>query len=177
MLMSAVNPVAMAVVFDCKTDHQSIENLLTFHNYHIWKQEVSKYRVNTKWTRHLLLSLLALLLYTLILIIVFFLLKPEWQQVSSSIQDSSKYSKWSQKCCSLYDLNSSSAHQLFFPSPLGPVPSEPNTIGITVTPMFHSIFRSLASICQFLKILFLIHSPQEQHKPLDDKFLSSFNKQ
>ena len=36
----------------------------------------------------------------------------EWQQVSSSLQDSSQYSGHSQKCCSLDGLHSSSNFQV-----------------------------------------------------------------
>ena len=50
-------------------------------------------------------------------------LKSEWQQVFSSLQDSSQYSCWSWSYCSLYNLNSSSDFQIiqfFFPSLSGP---------------------------------------------------------
>ena len=36
-----------------------------------------------------------------------FSLEFEWQQVSSGLQDSSRYSNWSQQCCSLNGLDSS----------------------------------------------------------------------
>ena len=42
-----------------------------------------------------------------------FLLVFEWQQVSSSLQDSSQYSDRSQQCCSLDGLGSFSDFQLF----------------------------------------------------------------
>ena len=38
-----------------------------------------------------------------------------WQRVSSVLQESSKYSNWSLKCCSVYDLHSASDF-LFLPS-------------------------------------------------------------
>ena len=41
-----------------------------------------------------------------------FSLEFEWQQVSSSIQDSSQYSDCSQQCCSLDGLHSSSYFQV-----------------------------------------------------------------
>ena len=43
----------------------------------------------------------------------FILSAVRWQQVSSSLQNSSQYSGWSQQCCSLDGLNSSSDFQLF----------------------------------------------------------------
>ena len=46
-------------------------------------------------------------------------LESEWQQVSSSLQDFSRYSNRSKQCCGLDDLDSSSDSQLFqlsFPS-------------------------------------------------------------
>ena len=39
-------------------------------------------------------------------------LKFEWQQVSSSLEDSSQYSGWYQKCCGLDDLHSPSYFQV-----------------------------------------------------------------
>ena len=42
-----------------------------------------------------------------------FSLESEGLQVSSGLQDSSQYSGWSQQCCSLNGLNSSTDHQLF----------------------------------------------------------------
>ena len=41
-----------------------------------------------------------------------FSLASEWQQASSSLQDSSQYSGRSQQCCSLDGLNSSSNFQV-----------------------------------------------------------------
>ena len=45
-----------------------------------------------------------------------FSLQPEWQQVSSGLQDFSQYSSWSQDCCSLDGLHSSSDFQIFHSS-------------------------------------------------------------
>ena len=61
----------------------------------------------------------------------------EWQQVSSSLQDSSQYSGRSQQCCSLDGLHSSSNLQVL-QFPLVTVPKAPITIGLIVTLMFHS---------------------------------------
>ena len=41
-----------------------------------------------------------------------FPLEFEWQQVSSNLQDFSSYTVWSQQCCSLDSLNSSSYLQV-----------------------------------------------------------------
>ena len=41
-----------------------------------------------------------------------FSLELEWQQISSSLYDSSKYSRWSKQCCSLDSFDSPSDFQL-----------------------------------------------------------------
>ena len=72
-------------------------------------------------------------------------LESEWQQVSSSLQDSSQFSGWSQQCCSLdvstHPLISKSAS--LCTNPLVTVPRALITIDITVTFMFHSLFFSI----------------------------------
>ena len=59
-------------------------------------------------------------------------------QVSSSLQDSSQYSGWSQQCCSLDGLHLSSYFQVRSPciNPSVAVPRAPITFGIIVTFMF-----------------------------------------
>ena len=64
-----------------------------------------------KWSVCIWLLLLLLLLL-LLAIADSFSLKSEWQKVSSSLQDSSKYSGSSQKCCSLDGLHSSANLQV-----------------------------------------------------------------
>ena len=68
-------------------------------------------------------------------------LDSEWQQVSSGLQDSSQYSGWSQKCCTLDSLGSSSDSNSSRPltKPLGIVLSTTITFGITITFISHSV--------------------------------------
>ena len=62
----------------------------------------------------------------------------DWQQVFSRLQDSSQYYGWSQQYCSLDDLCLSSDFQLFQSLyQTFNIPSAPNSIGITVTLIFH----------------------------------------
>ena len=72
----------------------------------------------------------------------------DWQQVSSSLQDSSRYSGRSQKCCHLdsptHPPTSKSSRP--FNNPLVIVPKVPITIGTIITFMFHSFFNSLARL-------------------------------
>ena len=77
-----------------------------------------------------------------------FSLESEWQQVSSSLQDSSQYSGRSQKWSSLDGLHSSANLQVLqsLCNPLVTVPNALITIGIIVTCMFHSFFNSLARL-------------------------------
>ena len=63
------------------------------------------------------------------------LLKSEWQQVTTGLQDSSQYSSRFQQCCSLNDLDSFSDLQRF--QSFGTIPSAPITNCIIVTRMFH----------------------------------------
>ena len=80
--------------------------------------------------------------FTPILTIGFFL-KSEWQQVSSSLQDTSLYSSWSLQRSGLDGLDSSNL--LFFQFPfLETIPSAPTTIGVTITLTFHCLFGSPA---------------------------------
>ena len=64
----------------------------------------------------------------------------EWQQVYSSLQDSSKYSGCSQQSCSLDPPTRppTSKSSSFFNSPLVTALNAPITIGIIVTFMFNS---------------------------------------
>ena len=73
-------------------------------------------------------------------------LESKWQQVSSSHQDTSKYSAevWMVSARPPISIPSS-----LFTKPLVIVPSAPVTIGITVTFMFHSYFSSLARSMYF----------------------------
>ena len=66
--------------------------------------------------------------------------KYEWQQVCSSLQDSSQYSGWRQQCCSLnfFSLVLNCSNPLS--NSLGTVPNTPTTIGISVTLMFNRFF-------------------------------------
>ena len=75
-----------------------------------------------------------------------FSLEFEWQQVSSSLPDSSHDSGRSQQCCHLDSLYPSptSKSSRPFNNPLVIVPKAPITIGTIVTFMFHSFFNSLA---------------------------------
>ena len=75
-----------------------------------------------------------------------FSLEFEWQQVSSSLQDSSRDSGRSWQCCHLDSLYSSANFQIFrpFKNHLVIVPKAPITIGTIVTFMFHSFFNYLA---------------------------------
>ena len=70
----------------------------------------------------------------------------EWQQVSSSLQDSSQDSGCCQQCCRLESLYLSANFQVLqaFNNPLVIVPKAQITIGTIVTIMFHSFFNSLA---------------------------------
>ena len=70
-----------------------------------------------------------------------FPLEFDWQQISSSLQDSSQYSCQSQQYCSLDGLHSSSYFLLSLY--LVTVSSAPIAIGFTVTFMFHSFFLVL----------------------------------
>ena len=67
----------------------------------------------------------------------------EWQQVPSSLKDSSQYSGWSKQCCCLDCLSLSPLFPSPFTNPLVTVPRAPIIIGITVTFMFHGFFNSL----------------------------------
>ena len=81
----------------------------------------------------------------------------EWQQVSSSLQDSSQYSSRSQQGCSLHGLHTSSYFQVFQPfciNPLVTVPKAPITICITITFMFHSFFFNSLAKVEVLILLF-----------------------
>ena len=73
-------------------------------------------------------------------------LESEWQQVSSSLQDSSQYSGQSQQCCSLDRLHLSSYSKSSSPFTihLVTVPRAPITNDITVSFIFHSFFNSQA---------------------------------
>ena len=75
-----------------------------------------------------------------------FSLEFEWQQVSSSLQDSSQDSGCSQQYCRLDSLYPSANFKSSRPfnNPLVIVPNTPITIGTIVTFMFHSFFSSLA---------------------------------
>ena len=68
-----------------------------------------------------------------------------WQQVSARLQDSSRYSGRSFKCCSLNDCNSSSYFKVFqfLYQSFGDC-SAPVIIGIAVTLVFHSFSSSQA---------------------------------
>ena len=90
-------------------------------------------------------------------------LETEWQQVSSSLQDSSQYSSRSQQCCSLNGLISNSASP--FTNPLVTIPSALFTIGITDTFMFHifqlsnkvdlfDFFQFYPIVCRNAKVLY-----------------------
>ena len=70
--------------------------------------------------------------------------KTEWQQVSSSFQDSSQYSSRSQECCCLdWHYTSQSSSPII--NPLVTEPKAPITISISVTFMFDSfLFNSPA---------------------------------
>ena len=73
-------------------------------------------------------------------------LESDWQRVTSSLLESSNYSGWSQKCCSLDDLDSPSDFQ-FFKHPFenfGIVPCMSITFGITVILICHLFLSSLA---------------------------------
>ena len=75
-----------------------------------------------------------------------FPLESEWQQISSSLQNSTEYSGWSHQCCSLDSLYSCSYFQVpqsLYQS-LVTVPSMPISVGIIVIFRFHSFFSSLA---------------------------------
>ena len=67
----------------------------------------------------------------------------KWQQISSSLQDSSQYSGHSQQYYSLDGLHSSANFQVpsSFNSTLVTVPNAPITIDVIVTFMFHSFFQ------------------------------------
>ena len=70
----------------------------------------------------------------------------EWQQVSSSLQDSSQYSSRSEQCCHLDGLQSTSYFQ-FFQSCyqcFGECTKCMITIGIPIIFMLYSFFSSLA---------------------------------
>ena len=96
----------------------------------------------------------------IIIIIIYFLefftsaladglsLEFEWQQVSSSLQDSSQDSSHSQQCCRLDSLYPSANFQVLqaFNNFFVIVPKAPITIGTIVTFMFHSFFNSLARL-------------------------------
>ena len=69
-------------------------------------------------------------------------LESEWQQVLSSLQDSSQYSDRFQQCCSLDCLKLSSYFQVHQSLYQSFVSRAPITIGINVTFMFHKLFNS-----------------------------------
>ena len=79
----------------------------------------------------------------------------EWQQVSSSLQDSSRYSGRSQQCCHLDSLYPSTNFQVLqaFNNPLVIVPKATITIGTIVTFMFYSFFQ-FSSKVEVLILLF-----------------------
>ena len=121
-----------------------------------WRETVKGIRVGTPWWIWWWWCKSLLLLLLLFTPLKFFTsaladglsLEFEWQQVSSSLQDSYQYSGCSQQCCNLDGLHSSSNFQIFqslFYSPLVNVLSAPHTIGIILTFRFHSFFNSLAS--------------------------------
>ena len=105
----------------------------------------------------------------------------EWQQVSSGHLHSSKYSSWSQQFCSLNGLDSSIDFQIYqaFSQDFETVPSTPTATGITVTPIFHSSFSSLAkSMYLFIFLLSYFHSVIRQwgkiHKTTNSLFFILF---
>ena len=84
------------------------------------------------------------------------LLKSERQQVSSGLQNSSKYSSQFQQCSGMYSISSSDFQFLqsffFFSKSLESGPSAPTTNGITVNLMFHIII--IIIISKFKRFLF-----------------------
>ena len=76
----------------------------------------------------------------------------EWQQVSSSLQNSSQYSSQSQQCYSLDGLHSSFSTST---NPFVTVPSAPIIIGITVTLPFTKDILGRTWTQQFKASLFL----------------------
>ena len=100
----------------------------------------------------------------------------EWQQVCSALQDSSKYSCRSQRCCYL-DIHISSSGFKFLHSLWGMPSSAPTLIGITVTFIIHNIFlNSLAGSRYFssfsLSYLFQLSDLLERWNPLADMSVS-----
>ena len=102
----------------------------------------------------------------------------EWQQVSLALQDSSKYSGWSQQCCSLHGLDSSTDF-LFFQSFF------PFLCGLILVHQLHQVLSSPScstgflvlwqgpSIClSFCYISFSLSGPLGRQNPLYSK--SSF---
>ena len=107
-----------------------------------------------------------------------FSLEAEWQQVSSSLQDSSQYSGRFQQCYSLNCL----IHPLIFMSsnfstnPLVIVSSTTITVNITITLIFHSFLCYLArswylclfliylsfTLCEFVSYLFVTYWPSTE---------------
>ena len=89
-----------------------------------------------------------------------FSLEFEWQQVSSSFQNFSRYTGQVQQCCSLYGLQ----HPIIFKSSssctnsLATLPRAPITIDIYVTFMFDSFFFKFPSKVEVFIPLFTILS-------------------
>ena len=75
----------------------------------------------------------------------------EWQEISSSLLDSSKYSGRYKKCRSLDGLHSSSSH---FNNPVVTLPRASITIDINVTLMLYFFLNSLARNLSFFSLSF-----------------------
>ena len=113
-----------------------------------------------------ILSLLLLLLLFYFTLWEFFIsanadgfpLEFEWQQISSSLQDSSQYSGWSQQCSSLDSLHPSRYFQVLLSlyQSFGDLPRAPITIAIIVTFMFHCFFFNSRARSRYLSLF--IHS-------------------
>ena len=117
--------------------------------YYLWVRPSLTFLHTSQWITFLAQSYLVLLIWLLLSKRVWlanltdgFSLESKWQQVSSGLQDWSKFSCAVVRMVSNFPLMSCS-RDLFFRL-FGVVPMTPTKISITVTFMFHNFFSSLA---------------------------------
>ena len=100
-------------------------------------------------------------------------MKTKWQQVFSSLQDSSQYSGWFSQDCCLDGLDSSLIYS-FIRHFSHCSKSHNNNWYCLLQSFFFSLRARSNSIFSLPFIFSLWYSPQEQQNPQDDKLFSSF---
>ena len=109
-----------------------------------------------------------------------FSLEFEWQQVSLSLQDSSKYSDWSQQCCSLDSLHPSHYFQVLqsLYQSFGDCTELTITIIITVTFMFFQLpskVNVLIPLLAFFQFYSVLRWDRKVHNSANSLFLCDYH--